>query len=248
MATTTPPPSPVSIRAPAWGSDPRWGCRHWRGFCRFNSRSRVGSDAGFATPEQHRAGFNSRSRVGSDAQLIALAEKFAVSIRAPAWGATQVADEDGAVFGVSIRAPAWGATYAGVVDNVEWPFQFALPRGERRTLQRQPQPFGGGVNSRSRVGATCSPLISCGVTTFQFALPRGERRRLGDRPHGSVGVSIRAPAWGATGDHIGLRITANVSIRAPAWGATLHPAYFMRHDDVSIRAPAWGATPHPSRL
>ena len=34
-----------------------------------------------------------------------------VSIRAPAWGATVGAGDDGDGFGVSIRAPAWGATH-----------------------------------------------------------------------------------------------------------------------------------------
>ena len=85
------------------------------------------------------------------------------------------------------------------------------------------------------------------------------------------GVSIHAPAWGATpaeGSHIPHR---GVSIHAPAWGAThrgiggvsipcrfqsTHPRgvrrYQNRYDEyrwhVSIHAPAWGATlPPPAR-
>ena len=40
----------------------------------------------------------------------------------------------------------------------------------------------------------------------------------------------------AVGDAVG------VSIRAPAWGATIHGRPKSRHAGVSIRAPAWGAT------
>ena len=97
-----------------------------------------------------------------------------VSIRAPAWGATQVMPCGFGRTKVSIRAPAWGAT------SVVYP-----PR--RR----------GGFNSRSRVGSDQSitnPPINKSVSirapawgatddldgvlaeaTFQFALPRGER-------------------------------------------------------------------------
>src|SRR5262249_24978687 len=87
---------------------------------------------------------------------------------------------------------------------------------------------------------------------------------VGDRAH----VSIRAPAWGATGSYPSLNLHDPVSIRAPAWGATRWassrhgPSLFrsarphgarppgalplMDHLEVSIRAPAWGATVQPS--
>ena len=99
-------------------------------------------------------------------------------------------------------------------------FQFALPRGER-------------LYSRPR---------DRGNTWFQFALPRGERRRAPNDTLCNGDVSIRAPAWGATG--AGWRCSRGwvVSIRAPAWGATAHTAALMKALRVSIRAPAWGAT------
>src|SRR5690606_34257371 len=56
------------------------------------------------------------------------------------------------------------------------------------------------------------------------------------------GVSIHAPAWGATTPTHLPSLDALVSIHAPAWGATpltlgeAHPVV------VSIHAPAWGAT------
>ena len=76
---------------------------------RFNSRSRVGSDGSEGRAAPAPWCFNSRSRVGSDADSRPLGYGVAVSIRAPAWGATS------RLRGIN-----------------EWmPFQFALPRGER---------------------------------------------------------------------------------------------------------------------
>ena len=143
-------------------------------------------------------------------------------------------------------------------------FQFALPHGERPTSLRLTVPS----------------------VSFQFALPHGERPRPSiHSPQGSgfnsrsrmgsdqnlaaleaaLNVSIRAPAWGATAQHVIESENARVSIRAPAWGATdrtIFAAYRpfgfnsrsrMGSDSesyvtgviigVSIRAPAWGATP-----
>ena len=42
---------------------------------------------------------------------------------------------------------------------------------------------------------------------------------------GSLRVSIRAPAWGATVDMLKDWAVRTVSIRAPAWGATSRPCY-----------------------
>ena len=79
------------------------------------------------------------------------------------------------------------------------------------------------------------------------------------------GVSIHAPAWGATRrsfpacrcgscfnprTRVGcdvhasrlLRVVGNVSIHAPAWGATAITAIEDGSFRVSIHAPAWGAT------
>ena len=55
--------------------------------------------------------FNSRSRVGSDILRLAQPDGWAVSIRAPAWGATGIAQR----------------------PHLTERFQFALPRGERPT-------------------------------------------------------------------------------------------------------------------
>ena len=79
----------VSIHAPAWGATRSETA--WRGWSRrFNPRTRVGCDAAVdGLPERPVIGFNPRTRVGCDKaiydDILAL---FAVSIHAPAWGAT----------------------------------------------------------------------------------------------------------------------------------------------------------------
>ena len=58
--------------------------------CRFNSRSREGSDLHNGLDWRSWRGFNSRSREGSDIATVALGlHLLAVSIRAPARGATK---------------------------------------------------------------------------------------------------------------------------------------------------------------
>ncbi len=56
------------------------------------------------------------------------------------------------------------------------------------------------------------------------------------------GVSIHAPAWGATLDNLTLQDCRVVSIHAPAWGATIDGKLIHKAPLVSIHAPAWGAT------
>ena len=81
------------------------------------------------------------------------------------------------------------------------------------------------------------------------------------------GISIHAPAWGATKKHDPMVTCWFISIHAPAWGATLITArrdcgsfYFNPrtrvgcddklsrvdpNQEISIHAPAWGATFFP---
>ena len=83
-------------------------------------------------------------------------------------------------------------------------------------------------------------------------------------------ISIHAPAWGATNEHIYNAVTALISIHAPAWGATacyvvafsskqfqFTPPRGGRHywqatvgsgTTISIHAPAWGATQRNAQL
>ena len=57
-------------------------------------------------------------------------------------------------------------------------------------------------------------------TMFQSTRPRGARQRRCSVGLSRFGVSIHAPAWGATQQYTRLAILLLVSIHAPAWGAT----------------------------
>ena len=168
-------------------------------------------------------GFNPRTRVGCDFCYRLLPEYAAVSIHAPAWGATlspsSVTDvtqcfnprtrvgcdprRDGLpVYGryVSIHAPAWGATVIA-----------------RLILQ---------------------------ANEFQSTHPRGVRLLISSLVRLEALVSIHAPAWGATG---GGRLAGrpppsfNPRTRVGCDTRLVRPP--VRGVLVSIHAPAWGATP-----
>ena len=95
------------------------------------------------------------------------------------------------------------------------------------------------------------------------------RARMGRDPEDTtkstvIGVSIHAPAWGATRGADSFALYLEVSIHAPAWGATTlaeikeamgegfnsrarmgrDKVYWLETTEVkvSIHAPAWGAT------
>ena len=231
----------VSIRAPAWGAT-YGGMDKTPVRFGFNSRSRVGSDRARCRCRRRMPGFNSRSRVGSDDHA-----------------ALAILPND-----VSIRAPAWGATLCRRRRRRRRPFQFALPRGERRTrtaawtlralfqfalprgerLAQHRTAFGmGAVSIRAPAWGATPTLTTCWRwIAFQFALPRGERRLHPSPTRTDCRVSIRAPAWGATPAARDFPPAPAVSIRAPAWGATFGAVRKGFRVKVSIRAPAWGAT------
>ena len=187
------PCSPVSIRAPAWGAT---GAAPWSGnqMPGFNSRSRVGSDspATACTTTKSRFQF-ALPRGERPTRRRGDWRPARVSIRAPAWGATVKALQEGKSFRVSIRAPAWGATDTTKKTCKSRKFQFALPRGERHTCGKYPtgrQCF----NSRSRVGSDLLLFAHIATATmFQFALPRGERRRTLTRNAGDVVFQFALP-------------------------------------------------------
>ena len=81
-------------------------------------------------------------------------------------------------------------------------FQSTLPHGERRnkTVAKE---WAENFNPRSRMGSDM---------------------RLDYDPLCHIGISIHAPAWGATILHINLVNKSQISIHAPAWGATIKSA------------------------
>ncbi len=125
-------------------------------------------------------------------------------------------------------------------------FQSTRPRGARHGIPRALGHTRCRFNPRARVGRD----LTCNKNSPNHA-----------------GVSIHAPAWGATQQGFMPVHLAEVSIHAPAWGATsvrssaihrkrrFNPRARVGRDSlgvlawrlphVSIHAPAWGATPNP---
>ena len=75
-------------------------------------------------------------------------------------------------------------------------------------------------NSRSRVGSDPAALLLVrNICSFNSRSRVGSDSAASCRS-GRGGVSIRAPAWGATAVNLVMQTMRLVSIRAPAWGAT----------------------------
>ena len=109
---------------------------------RFNPRARVGRDSNDAPSVAPSFRFNPRARVGRDEQADN-ADRLgaAVSIHAPAWGATNYGQGGPHSYMVSIHAPAWGATGGTGGCIIMRKFQSTRPRGARRFSMPS---FGGG--------------------------------------------------------------------------------------------------------
>ncbi len=140
-------------------------------------------------------------------------------------GCDAISSENEGIWNVSIHAPAWGATFICLCYSLYRRFQFTHPHGVRQICAK--------AYERAR--------------EFQFTHPHGVRHPTTPNNQHRGGVSIHAPAWGATDDdHVPERV-CKVSIHAPAWGATNNITFGDNTTDVSIHAPAWGATgSHPS--
>ena len=97
-------------------------------------------------------------------------------------------------------------------------------------------------NPRARLGR--DPCTRPKIAAQNSFNPRARVGRDHGAAHGrhGVGVSIHAPAWGATLPMIKHDAIGLVSIHAPAWGATKHGCKRHVAGNVSIHAPAWGAT------
>ena len=150
--------------------------------------------------------------------------KSAVSIHAPAWGATswlgQLLGNAGLV---SIHAPAWGATALPQPGQGE-PICFnPRTRVGCDEMYRGMTAIVWGFNPRTRVGCDHIQHVAKYIRTlFQSTHPRGVRLADGRQRLAGQQVSIHAPAWGATYSPslASLRASWQVSIHAPAWGAT----------------------------
>ena len=99
---------------------------------------------------------------------------------------------------ISIHAPARGATYGRRSQSVKQKFQSTLPRGERPVIVHDKllsHIFQSTLPRGERRGTMDQ---RCTMQQFQSTLPRGERQDA-SRPVVSIyGISIHAPARGAT--------------------------------------------------
>ena len=165
--------------------------------------------------------FNPRSRAGSDALPTFLDESSRVSIHAPARGATVDPDRQPLLFVFQSTLPRGERPIDDKLFHVFIGFQSTLPRGERPQI--------------------CGKKIS--TKLFQSTLPRGERHALSVRL--SLGITCFNPRSRAGSDTAGGTDDCGwrgVSIHAPARGATLRNYRCCTGSHVSIHAPARGAT------
>ena len=100
---------------------------------------------------------------------------------------------------ISIHAPAKGATRAIRPAAGLMPFQSTLPRRERHSNRAVIRLPCNDFNPRSREGSDLKIMrVQFYPKVFQSTLPRRERRACRPYPRHSDGISIHAPAKGAT--------------------------------------------------
>ena len=145
----------------------------------------------------------------------------AISIHAPARGATRNKMKQIEFANISIHAPARGAT----------------------SSQSRLSAFRRYFNPRSREGSDLrSQYATILRLQFQSTLPRGERLLQDSVKQRTILISIHAPARGATLEMLVPKVKAKISIHAPARGATEADHGLMQQLSISIHAPARGAT------
>ena len=152
----------------------------------------------------HGQRFNPRARVGRDwgLRLVNPASRPFQSTRPR--GARRTHPGRGfASSAVSIHAPAWGATGQAVPrDIAELGFNPRARVGRDQPHARQPAARGRVSIHAPAWGATTLDSGALRVARmFQSTRPRGARPRCRPRNDGPGAVSIHAPAWGATQDH-----------------------------------------------
>ena len=178
-AGTLPRLAEVSIHAPARGATIGRSLIRALGVC-FNPRAREGRDVTAAVLRQSCCRFNPRAREGRDLPHLDQLDESDVFQSTRPRGARPAAGAAGrADHGVSIHAPARGAT-----------------------PDAQPPPAAScRFNPRAREGRDLPHLDQLDESdVFQSTRPRGARPAAGAAGRADHGVSIHAPARGATPD------------------------------------------------
>ena len=191
------------------------------------------------------ADFNPRSREGSDEEQMEYLREWSEFQSTLPRGERREADQHPERdYAISIHAPARGATIKKQRNSTILQFQSTLPRGERRihgkalanfkifqsTLPRGerllPRPVHLSVvkfqSTLPRGERLVAGFQCCILILFQSTLPRGERPQTIAQVAEPTGISIHAPARGATVDgEYADNIKDIISIHAPARGATM---------------------------
>ena len=122
-----------------------------------------------------------------------------ISIHAPAWGATaQKSIYEPLSSDFNPRARVGRDVMIARVVVLQPQFQSTRPRGARQHTYHNQKAYLANFNPRARVG----------------------RDNCNARYTTKSGISIHAPAWGATAAGVLDDVAAQISIHAPAWGAT----------------------------
>ena len=189
----------ISIHAPAEGATSLGGGgRFWSVY--FNPRSRGGSDMVSDLWKHLRSVFQStlpRRERRHLQRCCKSARKFQSTLprRERQGGFRNILAENG----ISIHAPAEGATYCESVWDIDPVFQSTLPRRERHGIMAVIAHLSIYFNPRSRGGSDkqCASQKK-DLSRFQSTLPRRERPLLWNLFDSLSGISIHAPAEGAT--------------------------------------------------
>ena len=122
-------------------------------------------------------------------------------------------------------------------------FQFTPPRGGRRQ-QDLPVFVSSNFNSRPRVGGDVESIVQAQQELDDFnSRPRVGGDAAPGAPPGPVGISIHAPAWGATAAPGKGRPPSILFQFTPPRGGRLRGiCREVQTEAISIHAPAWGAT------
>ena len=145
---------------------------------------------------------------------------------------------------ISIHAPAWGATVEAGRCKLELIFQSTRPAWGRDTLRDWSTPPCSHFNPRApHGGATSRATRQFGQTSFQSTRPAWGRDKAGLPPRTAPGqFQSTRPAWGR--DDLfskWLSLSRHFNPRAPHGGATVFVLFVYHPLVISIHAPRMGA-------
>ena len=165
----------------------------------FNPRSRMGSDPRPTSSRPEAVDFNPRSRMGSDMCNARAPRHSDISIHAPAWGATDAANENqGKQRHFNPRSRMGSDDRGRKNKTCQETFQSTLPHGERQRhngLRKRKTYF----NPRSRMGSDGGKHLE-------------EEDKNHFNPRSRMGSDVTEPQFNQI---------PYISIHAPAWGATM---------------------------